>query len=170
MEKTELYIGSHVSMNAPDFFAGSVKEAISYGSNTFMFYTGAPQNTFRSPLDRCKIEEGRKLLLEHGFNEDKIVVHAPYIINLANIGNPSVYDIAKKALLSEVTEVGMVRLPVNPLQFRKAPVPMVVKEFGRIRLPVKLPVFWKAKAILPIEVTESPRTKLPVKPMQFMKA
>lgn len=102
MNNEKLYLGSHVSMSGPDFYLGSVKEAISYGSTTFMFYTGAPQNTFRSPLDRCKIEEGRKLLLEHGFNEDKIVVHAPYIINLANIGNPSVYDIAKKALLSEV--------------------------------------------------------------------
>ena len=55
MEKTELYIGSHVSMNAPDFFAGSVKEAISYGSNTFMLYTIAPQNTFRKTLNELKI-------------------------------------------------------------------------------------------------------------------
>ena len=54
MEKEELYIGSHVSMNAPDFYVGSVKEALSYGSNAFMFYTGAPQNSFRKPLSELK--------------------------------------------------------------------------------------------------------------------
>ena len=58
----ELYIGSHVSMSGPEYYLGSVKEAISYEANTFMFYTGAPQNSFRVPLERCKIEEGRKLL------------------------------------------------------------------------------------------------------------
>lgn len=89
-------------MSGPDFYLGSVKEALSYGSTTFMFYTGAPQNTFRTPTDRLKIEEGRKLLLESGFDENKIVVHAPYIINLANRANADVYDIAKKALLKEV--------------------------------------------------------------------
>ena len=60
MEKYDLYIGSHVGMNAPDFYLGSVKEALSYGANTFMFYTGAPQNSFRKPLNQLKIDEGRK--------------------------------------------------------------------------------------------------------------
>ena len=71
MEKYELYIGSHVGMNGPDFYLGSVKEAISYNANTFMFYTGAPQNSIRKPLETLKIEEGRKLLKEHGFDESK---------------------------------------------------------------------------------------------------
>ena len=30
---------------------GSLKEALSYGANTFMFYTGAPQNTSRYPIN-----------------------------------------------------------------------------------------------------------------------
>ena len=80
----DLLIGSHVAMNAPDYYLGSVKEAISYGSTTFMFYTGAPQNSYRKPLNELKIEEGRALLKEQGFDESKIVVHAPYIINAAN--------------------------------------------------------------------------------------
>ncbi len=102
MEKPELYIGSHVSMNAPDFFVGSVKEAISYGSNTFMFYTGAPQNSFRKPLGELKIEEGRKLLREAGFDESKLIVHAPYIINAANYTKPELWEMSINTIVSEL--------------------------------------------------------------------
>ena len=69
----DIYLGSHVSMNAPEFYLGSVKEALSYGSDTFMFYTGAPQNSFRKPLSELKIQEGRKLIKEAGIDESKII-------------------------------------------------------------------------------------------------
>ena len=98
----KILIGSHVSMSAPKYYLGSVEEAISYGANTLMFYTGAPQNAFRSPLEKLKIEEGRALLKEHGFDESKIVVHAPYIINIANQLNEGNYNMAKSVLLNEV--------------------------------------------------------------------
>ena len=32
-----MIIGSHVSMSGKDMLLGSVKEALSYGANTFMF-------------------------------------------------------------------------------------------------------------------------------------
>lgn len=98
----KILIGSHVSMSAPKYYLGSVEEAISYGANTLMFYTGAPQNAFRSPLEKLKIEEGRALLKEHDFDESKIVVHAPYIINIANQLNEGNYNMAKSVLLNEV--------------------------------------------------------------------
>lgn len=102
MANEELFIGSHVSMSGPEYYLGSVKEALSYEANTFMFYTGAPQNTFRLPLERLRIEEGRALIKSSGLDESKIVVHAPYIINIANKLNPDVYDLGKKHLLSEL--------------------------------------------------------------------
>ena len=102
MEKEELYIGSHVSMNAPDFYVGSVKEALSYGSNTFMFYTGAPQNSFRKPLSELKIQEGRKLLQEAGIDESKLIVHAPYIINAANISKLDLYEMSINTIVNEL--------------------------------------------------------------------
>ncbi|MCR5185379.1 MAG: deoxyribonuclease IV [Bacilli bacterium] len=102
MENKKIYLGSHVGMNGPEYYLGSVKEAISYGSNTFMFYTGAPQNSYRKPLSELKIEEGRKLLLESGFDEYKLVVHAPYIINGANRAREDILDLAKQLILSEV--------------------------------------------------------------------
>ena len=102
MENKDIYLGSHVSMNAPEFYLGSVKEAISYGSNTFMFYTGAPQNSFRKPLKDLKIEEGRKLLKEAGFDESKLVVHAPYIINAANPAREDLYEMSINTIVSEL--------------------------------------------------------------------
>lgn len=105
MDNYKLFIGSHVSLKSPDYYLGSVKEAISYNSSTFMFYTGAPQNSFRLPLEKLKIEEGRKLLLEHGYDENKIIVHAPYILNIANKLNESLYQISKDNLLREIQRV-----------------------------------------------------------------
>ena len=102
MENKSIYLGSHVGMNGPDYYVGSVKEALSYGSTTFMFYTGAPQNSFRKPLNELKIPEGRKLLKEAGLDESKIIVHAPYIINGANTAREDILDLAKKLILSEV--------------------------------------------------------------------
>ena len=98
----DLLIGSHVGMNGPDYYLGSVKEAISYGAITFMFYTGAPQNSYRKPLEELKIPEGRALLKEQGFDENTIVVHAPYIINAANKNRPDLLDLSIKTIISEL--------------------------------------------------------------------
>lgn len=101
MEK-DIFIGSHVSLNGPDFYLGSVKEALSYGANTFMFYTGAPQNSIRKPLSELKIEEGRKLIKDNGIDETKLVVHAPYIINPGNVGNSELYEMTINTIKNEV--------------------------------------------------------------------
>lgn len=98
----EVLLGSHISMCAPDYFLGAVKEAISYGENTFMFYTGAPQNSIRVPLEKCKIVEGQKLLKENNIDINKIVVHAPYIINLGNSIDENKFELAKKVLKNEL--------------------------------------------------------------------
>lgn len=79
-----LYIGSHVGFKKDSQLLGSVQEALSYGANTFMFYTGAPQNTSRYPIMDGLTLEAMALMKEHDFDYSKVVVHAPYIINLAN--------------------------------------------------------------------------------------
>lgn len=83
----ELIIGSHVSFNNKDQLLGAVKEAVSYGSNTFMFYTGAPQNTRRSEINDFLTLKAYELMKENKIRLDKIIVHAPYIVNLANPDN-----------------------------------------------------------------------------------
>ena len=60
-----MLIGSHVGMKGKDMFLGSVKEALSYGANTFMVYTGAPQNTRRKKIEELRIEEGTQLMKEN---------------------------------------------------------------------------------------------------------
>jgi deoxyribonuclease-4 len=79
-----LIIGSHVGMSGEDMYLGSVKEALSYKANAFMIYTGAPQNTLRKNTSQLKITEALKCIEENHISLDHIVVHAPYIVNLAN--------------------------------------------------------------------------------------
>lgn len=96
-----LLLGSHVGMSGKEMFLGSVKEALSYGANTFMIYTGAPQNTRRKELSDLRIPEAKALMAESGI--DQFIVHAPYIINLANTVNPSTFELAVEFLEKEIT-------------------------------------------------------------------
>ena len=95
-----LKIGSHVGMSGKDMFLGSVKEALSYNANTFMLYTGAPQNTRRKAISELNIEAGWELMRESGLSE--FVVHAPYIINLGNSVKPETYELAVTFLREEI--------------------------------------------------------------------
>lgn len=87
MSQNKLIIGSHVNFNKNDQLVGATKTAISYGANTFMFYTGAPQNTARSEIDDFKTLEALELIKKEEIDFSKVIVHAPYIINLANRKN-----------------------------------------------------------------------------------
>ena len=82
-----LWIGCHVSFDKDRQLVKSTEEAISYGANTFMFYTGAPQNTNRSKISKEKTLDAHQLMRQHHIDLDKVIVHAPYIINLANRDN-----------------------------------------------------------------------------------
>jgi len=86
-----LIIGSHVKFGAKDQLVGSVKETISYNANTFMFYTGSTQSTMRSEIDDNLTYEAYKIMVENGINSNNVIVHAPYIINLANRSNEEKY-------------------------------------------------------------------------------
>ena len=79
-----LIIGSHVSFKKDTQLLGSLKEALSYNENTFMFYTGAPQNTNRVPINDDLTKEALELMKEYNIDKNNIIVHAPYIVNLAN--------------------------------------------------------------------------------------
>ncbi len=77
-------LGSHVSMNGDKMLLGSVEEALAYDANTFMIYTGAPQNTRRKAIDKMQIKQAHALMETHNIDKADVVVHAPYIMNLAN--------------------------------------------------------------------------------------
>ena len=93
-------LGSHVSMSGKDMLLGSAKEAVSYGADTFMFYTGAPQNTRRRDISELNIGPAWEYMKEHGI--DQIIVHAPYIINLGNTVKPETFSLATEFLSKEI--------------------------------------------------------------------
>lgn len=93
-------LGSHVGMSGKEMMLGSVKEAVSYAADTFMLYTGAPQNTKRKALSELNISPAWECMRAH--NIEDFVVHAPYIINLGNTTNPATYEIAVDFLALEI--------------------------------------------------------------------
>ena len=97
---SKFLIGSHVSMKKPDLFLGSAEEAAKYGENVFMTYTGAPQNSRRRPLKELKIKAGRRFMKAHGLKQ--VVIHAPYIINLANTKKAGTFHFGIRFLKQEI--------------------------------------------------------------------
>ncbi|HJV32268.1 MAG TPA: deoxyribonuclease IV [Bacillales bacterium] len=95
-----LKIGSHVSMSGKNMLLAASEEAVSYNANTFMIYTGAPQNTRRKKIEDLNIEVGRQHMEENGISE--IVVHAPYIINIGNSTNPDTFELGVNFLRTEI--------------------------------------------------------------------
>lgn len=115
MEK--LIIGAHVSFKKDSGLLGCVNEALSYGANTFMFYTGAPQNTKRLPISGSRVEEAFSLMKQSGINPANVIVHAPYIINLANTVKKDNFPFAINFLKEEISrceEMGMKKLVLHP--------------------------------------------------------
>ena len=112
-----LIIGSHVGFKKDSQLLGSLKEALSYGANTFMFYTGAPQNTSRYPIMDGLTLEALTLMKEKGFDYSKVVVHAPYIINLANDKDPDKFMFSVRFLQEELERcslLGIHKLVLHP--------------------------------------------------------
>lgn len=110
-----MIIGSHVGMSGKEMFLGSAKEAVSYGADTLMVYTGAPQNTRRKKIEDLNIDAGWDYLEQHGIQE--IVIHAPYIINLGNAAKPETFELAVNFLRTEIERSGAMRgktLVVHP--------------------------------------------------------
>ena len=107
-----MIIGSHVSFKKDTQLVGSVQEALSYGSTTFMFYTGAPQNTNRQPIDDELTKEGKELMLKNNIDINNVIVHAPYIINMASQNDFAVTFLKQE--LKRVESLGMTKLVLHP--------------------------------------------------------
>ncbi len=108
-------LGCHVSMSGKEMLLGSSEEAASYQANTFMIYTGAPQNTRRRPIEELNIEAGRAHMEEVGIRD--IVVHAPYIINIANTKKEATFRLGVEFLQKEIERtaaIGAEQLVLHP--------------------------------------------------------
>lgn len=110
-----MLLGSHVSMSGKKMLLGAAEEAASYGSETFMIYTGAPQNTRRKPIEEMNIDIGQQYMTEHNLRE--IVVHAPYIINLGNTIKSENFGFATNFLRQEIERtqaLGATQITLHP--------------------------------------------------------
>ncbi len=113
----ELIIGSHVSYDSDTQLLGSVKEALEYNANTFMFYTGNQANTMRFKIDENITKEAHELMKKNGIDKEKVIVHAPYIINLANNTDARKYNFYISFLKQELNrckELGINNLVLHP--------------------------------------------------------
>lgn len=112
-----LIIGSHVSYKNSTQLLGSVEEAITYGANAFMFYTGAPQNTQRGEINDLVTYEALQKMKENNIMLENVVCHAPYIVNLANNIDPEKYEFARKFLRQEIErcmQLGVRKIVLHP--------------------------------------------------------
>lgn len=111
-----MILGSHVSFSSKQLL-GSAKEAVSYGANAFMFYTGAPQNTMRKEIDKDLLEQAKKYMNDNGLSLSNVICHAPYIINLANKKDPVKWNFSISFLkqeLSRCDELGVSFIVIHP--------------------------------------------------------
>lgn len=111
-----MILGSHVHFGTNQLL-GSVKEAVSYGANAFMFYTGAPQNTIRKEIDASLLNEAINLMKENNISIDNIICHAPYIINLANKEKMTSWEFSISFLKQEISrceQMGIKYIVLHP--------------------------------------------------------
>ena len=111
-----MVIGSHVSFSKNQLL-DSVKEAVSYNADTFMFYTGAPQNTRRSEINPSLKEEAYSLMKKHNIDINNVICHAPYIVNLANNKELDKYRFSIEFLTGEIKrceELGVNKIVLHP--------------------------------------------------------
>ena len=112
-----MILGCHVQMKAPLYLEGSIKEGLSYGCDAMMVYTGAPQNTVRKDIDTLHIAQAQELMKEHHLPMERLIVHAPYIINPANSIKPEVAELARQFLqleLERTAAIGAKYLVLHP--------------------------------------------------------
>ena len=109
-------IGSHVSNKAPEMLVGSLKEALSYNETSFMFYLGPPQSLYRKSYEELNGDLFKNLLKKHGFTTEDVIIHAPYIMNLAQPEEEK-REFAVKVLTNELklaSECGLKYIVVHP--------------------------------------------------------
>ena len=103
-----ILLGCHTKNNAPDYLLGSVTEMLDYGANCLMIYTGAPQNSIRLPIEKMNIDAALSLLEKNNITPDKIIIHAPYIINLAS-DDISKQEFAREYLCKEIQRANFIK-------------------------------------------------------------
>ncbi len=110
-----IIIGSQVRFNNESQLLGSVEEAISNNANTYMIYTGNNQSTERFLINDELTNEAHKLMKENNIDSNCVMVHAPFIINLANNKDERKYNFYISFMRKEIERCK--QLGINNLIF-----------------------------------------------------
>ncbi len=113
----DLIIGSHVSFLKDSELYGSVMESISYGSNAFMIYTGSNQSAERREINYELTIKGWEAMKEYGIDINNVIVHAPFILNLANNKDERKYNFYISFMKNEINrckELGIHKMVFHP--------------------------------------------------------
>ena len=101
-----MILGCHVNFTNEQLL-GSTQQAISYGANTFMFYTGAPQNTVRKDINEQYVLDAKKVMEMNDIDINNVVCHAPYIVNLANKSSEEKWNFSINFIKQELKRCDM---------------------------------------------------------------
>ncbi|CAI2192824.1 4184_t:CDS:2, partial [Funneliformis geosporum] len=126
-----LLIGRHCLVKSPHFLLGAIQEALAYGANSLMFHIGAPQNSSRRALEELKIPEFKQILAENKVAENQVIVHGPYLINLANATNPKIFSWSVEFLKKELIraeKIGSKTFVLHPGSTLKTPLPTALDQ------------------------------------------
>ena len=99
---SDIIIGSHVSFLKDSELYGSVMESVSYGSNTFMIYTGSNQSAERREINHDLTLKGWEAMKEADIDINNVIVHAPFIVNLANNKDERKYNFYISFMKNEI--------------------------------------------------------------------
>lgn len=116
-KKYQLIIGRHCLFKTPDYLSGAVEESLVYGANALMVYLGAPQNTHRKPLTELKIPEFHETLKKNNFDINNVIIHGPYVVNLANDSKEKMFNWSVEFLqkeLARMEEIGLKTIVIHP--------------------------------------------------------
>src|SRR4051812_33942548 len=123
-ENYNLIIGRHVPVKSPRFLLGAVEETVSYEANALAIFVGSPQKSERQSVNRLKISEFKDALEKSEIDINNVVVHGPYIFNLANALNEENFQWSVKFLkkeLARMAEIGLKTIVLHPGSAVKTP-------------------------------------------------
>jgi len=98
------YVGAHVS--AAGGVENAVKNAASLNAYGFALFTKNQRQWLAKPLDEKKVAKFKELMKEYGYNEDMVLPHDSYLINL---GHPE-EEKREKSLNSFIEEAKRVEI------------------------------------------------------------
>lgn len=107
-------LGCFVPFERPEYVLDSVKRGLSYGAKTIMFYLYPPRRLGAPNLENLRFDEYLQGELASLLPTNRIVIHAPYVINPAS-DNPKIKENTISTLRAQLALMSKVDLSLYVL-------------------------------------------------------